>query len=563
MKRKDLKKSVERITKEMDAITDDKAHSVQAKLLNLVEDCVSEVDTLQSEIRALKDEVNRLKGEQGKPHINRQKKNPKEDSDADKGNGDHSSEKNRKPDKTPRKEKSKKNIKVDSQITCPLNKGNLPNDLEFKGYESKIIQDIIMTTNNIEYQREVYYSPSTNKTYMADLPAGCQGSYGPGIKATVLSLYHDSKMTMPAIERFFSTHTILISQATISRMLTDNHELFHQEKEAIIAAGLQSTPYQHFDDTGARVNGKNHYTHVLCNPFYTAYFTVPKKDRMTVLGILCRGELKFTFNDKSFQMMTDWGLAEKHLSTLKSIISSTVITRAEIDDVIEKLFSVYKRKKHKNNKRIILESAAITFYQSSKYAIDYLVCDDAPQFNNIAKHKALCWVHEGRHYKKLNPIVAHHRTILDDFINKFWGFYQSLLDYKENPCETKEKQLSQQFDTLFSEKTGYEQLDERNAKTFAKKSMLMLVLLFPFLPLHNNPAELGARYQARHRDINLQTKNKKGTDAKDTFATIVQTARKLNVIFFDYLKDRISNKHEMPSLASLIIQQSQPIPDTS
>ena len=62
-------------------------------------------------------------------------------------------------------------------------------------------------------------------------------------------------------------------------MLTDDLEEFYQEKADIITAGLQSTRYQHLDDTGARVNGKNHYTHILCNPFYTAYFTVPRKDR--------------------------------------------------------------------------------------------------------------------------------------------------------------------------------------------------------------------------------------------------------------------------------------------
>jgi len=189
------------------------------------------------------------------------------------------------------------------------------------------------------------------------------------------------------------------------------------------------------------------------------------------------------------------------------------------------------------------------------------VCDNAPQFNNIAKHKALCWVHEGRHYKKLNPIFSQHKTILDEFIAKFWGFYRALLDYKAYPSTEKALQLSERFDVIFTEKTGYRQLDDRIAKTYANKPALLLVLEFPFLPLHNNTAELGARYQARHRDINLQTKNKKGTDAKDTFATIVQTARKLKVTFFDYIKDRISKKYEMPSLASLISQKSQTVPD--
>lgn len=30
-----------------------------------------------------------------------------------------------------------------------------------------------------------------------------------------------------------------------------------------------------------------------------------------------------------------------------------------------------------------------------------LVCDDAPQFTLVTEELALCWVHEGRLYKKL------------------------------------------------------------------------------------------------------------------------------------------------------------------
>jgi hypothetical protein len=78
------------------------------------------------------------------------------------------------------------------------------------------------------------------------------------------------------------------------------------------------------------------------------------------------------------------------------------------------------------------------------------------------------------------------------------------------------------------------------------------VLQHPELPLHNNDSELGARVQARYRDISFQTKNLKGTECKDTFMTIVETARKLGVNVCNYIFDRISNKFKMPSLASLI-----------
>ncbi len=51
--------------------------------------------------------------------------------------------------------------------------------------------------------------------------------------------------------------------------------------------------------------------------------------------------------------------------------------------------------------------------------------------------------------------------------------------------------------------------------------------------------------------------NEKGTKAKDTFATIVQTANKLGVNIYHYLHDRISKKFAMPSLADLISEKNQ------
>ena len=181
------------------------------------------------------------------------------------------------------------------------------------------------------------------------------------------------------------------------------------------------------------------------------------------------------------------------------------------------------------------------------------MCDDAPQFNLIAQYKSLCWIHEGRHYKKLKPIVPLHQTMQHDFITKLWGFYHTLLDYTEQPTSSVATQLNDEFDKIFSTKTGYDQLDERIALTAAKKEALLLALKFPFLPLHNNSSEGGAQHQARLRDIHLQTRNEKGTRAKDTFATIVTTARKLQVNLYELFYDRISGNFLMSSLASLIL----------
>ena len=178
--------------------------------------------------------------------------------------------------------------------------------------------------------------------------------------------------------------------------------------------------------------------------------------------------------------------------------------------------------------------------------------DDAPQFKQITPLTALCWIHDGRHYKKLSPVILSHRKQLDTFLTSYWDYYHQLLAYKTEPCVATAETLLNEFDQLFTTKTGYAQLDDRIEKTKAKKESLLLVLNHPTIPLHNNASELGARVQARYRDMSLHTVSEKGTESKDTFMTLVDTARKLAVNSFHYLLDRISGKNEMPALDSLI-----------
>ena len=300
---------------------------------------------------------------------------------------------------------------------------------------------------------------------------------------------------------------------------------------------------------------------MLCNPFYTAYFTRPAKDRLTVLKIVAGGDLEFHLNEESLQLMEHLGLPKKYLLQINELNHpSKVLNEIEMDELIQRLFPD-PNKCHKNRK-VIKEACALTAYRYQESAIEILLCDDAPQFKNITEHVALCWIHEGRHYKKLKPFRAANQAKLDHFLSVFWGFYRSLLAYKVAPDQNKEKEITKHFETLFSTRTGYDLLDERIARTQAKKDNLLLVLKYPHLPLHNNDAELGARTQARKRDISLQTKNEKGTEAKDTMMTIIETAKKLGVNVINYIHDRISQSFKMPSLASIINFKSQADPET-
>src|SRR5207344_3618370 len=112
--------------------------------------------------------------------------------------------------------------------------------------------------------------------------------------------------------------------------------------------------------------------------------------------------------------------------------------------------------------------------------------------------------------------------------------------------------LEGEFEVLFATVTGYEALDERITKTHATKSCLLMVLAHPEIPLHNNPAELGARARVRKRDVSFGPRTREGATAWDTFMTLAETATKLGGSFYHSMHDRVSGAYQMPSLADLI-----------
>lgn len=552
MKRKHIQSILEALEKQLEHVNDPISTAVITTLFNLVESLVEQIEAQAQQIQALKDEINQLKGEQGKPKLRKQSKGNEDECD------DHSSEEERKK-REPKKPKKpggtkKSTVAIDRTVEVSLDKEILPAGGHSNGIITTVVQDINFGTDNIEFKRETYYIAQTGHYFIAPLPEGYDSEYGPKIKAFIKTAYSSWNMTFKHITAQLTCMGVQITISTVSRIALNQNDVFHQEKKEVVCAGLQSTSYQHLDDTSGRECGQNCYVNILANPYYTAYFTLPKKDRLTIIELLSVDGLRFILNQEAVMLMDTLGLPERYLTPVKDLITVKYVTRADMDRWLAGIFP--NPKKHKKHRKIILEACAITAYQFGPYAISQLIVDDAPQFKLITLWLGLCWIHEGRHFKKMSPVISRHTALLETFREQFWDYYQSLLDYKENSSDKEADVLSKRFDELFSQTTGYEKLDKQIALTLAKKEALLLVLQFPFIPIHNNPAELGARVQARNRDIHLHTMSAAGTQTKDTLATLSETANKLTVNFYEYLLDRITKKYKMPSLAGLIKQHS-------
>jgi hypothetical protein len=529
----------------------DGARQAIVMLLNLVETLKGETRELREQVQRLRDEINRLKGEQGKPNIKPNKQKGE--------SSDHSSERERRQPKKRKKRRKLDRVKIDRTEELDVERERLPADAKFKGHEEVVVQDLSIHTDNVLFRKRKYYSASEGKTYLAELPPGYTGEFGPGIKALAIVMHFGMQTTEPKIVEFFDYFGTQISSGQLSNILIKGQETFHAEKNAIYAAGLRSSPWQHIDETGARVNGQNQHCHIVCNPLYSAYFTTERKDRLTVIDVLRNtSERTFLLNEEAFELLRSLRVSARVTGQLHYLPHDQELSESEFTSLLSQHLPDLGPQQHSR----ILDAAAIAAYhaQTGFPIVEMLICDDAPQFKLVTDELSLCWIHEGRHYKKLIPHVGYHRQLLDEFLKRYWGFYGQLLVYRGHPTEEERVRLASEFDALFSTVTGYDALDRRFTKTKAKKEAMLMVLAHPEIPLHNNSAELAARKRVRRRKISFGTRSEDGTRAWDTFATLEATAKKLGVSFYQHIYDRISGAYRMPSLAALIsarVQQLQ------
>jgi hypothetical protein len=93
-------------------------------------------------------------------------------------------------------------IHIDREEKCAVDTEQLPEDAVPNGYEYKVVQDLIIKTDNVRFKREKYYSPSMNKTWLGKVPVGYEGDYGPHINSDIISMKYVNNMSVPKINEF-------------------------------------------------------------------------------------------------------------------------------------------------------------------------------------------------------------------------------------------------------------------------------------------------------------------------------------------------------------------------
>ena len=546
----DVRDILKRIEDQLATVLDLGPQAQQAiqGLLNLVEHLVSDQEGLIREVQRLKQQLD-----------NKKQTKTTNSADDDKPDTDHSSEKRRRKRQEPKPRpagdrRSFKDLAIHETVECPVDPDVLPPDAVRVEDESVIVQDIEIRPRNIRFQRHVHYSATEKKIFHGPLPAGSDhGDFCPGLRDLILSLKYCGNMSEPKIGEFLQNFDVQISAGSLSNILTNTAQSFEDEFHDLFTAGLASTPYQQTDDTSARVAGKFWHTHIVCSPYYTAFFTRPHKDRLTVLSVLQDTTSPgFRFNAKTLELLEPYETPQKWRRRVAALGEDVEYDAGACRALLDDWFGAGRT----SQTRTQIEQAAATVYyqqQTRVPVVETLVCDDARQFKSITDQLALCWIHAGRHYEKLSPVVSRHAVLLDAFAEQFWDYYAALQRYCDGPTAAEAERLRLEFDELFSTRTGYASLDDRIAKTAAKKNELLTVLSHPEVPLHNNASELGARVSARRRDVSLHSKSERGARAMDIFTTLIQTCKKLRISAYAYLSDRLTRRYAMPSLADQIL----------
>jgi len=516
--------------------------------MNLLESQSSIISNQSKEIQELKDEINRMKGEHGDLPPRQKRKV-------------HVGQKTKiKAKRSAHKKKSKKaKLVIDQVVNCKIDTSQLPLDATLHHYDKLIQQDIIFKRQNTLFRIPVYYSKSKKSTYRGILPKEYHGQFGKRLESFVQLFHHYCDVTQSRLNALLKNIGIQISSGKICSILLTNGATMEQEAKRILLNGLLEVPYVQMDGTKSKEFGQNKTTQIICTEHYTVYQTMSSKCRAHVIGALQarRGnDVPLLYDQQSILDLAASKIPKKDQRLLAQLLTiDKTYTITELEELLQsKAVHLLSKKSHPD----VLAILAARYYQTQSEfpVVQTLLTDAGHEYAKVAEHHALCWIHEDRHFKKMVPKLEMNQQLLEKFRCQLWCFYKDLLNFKELDRAQQKQQrilLRQKFDTIFTQKTNYQDLNKEIDKTLRRKEKLLRILDLPTLPLHNNKAELAVRRKVRKRDISLHTMSACGTAAQDAFMSVVETAAKLGVNALDYLYDRVSGNYSMPHLADLII----------
>jgi hypothetical protein len=497
------------------------------------------IEQLQERVHQLEDEIARLKGLKARPRIapSSLESPPRPPRDP----------KAKRPGSAKRQKTAQLIITEEAIIALPA----VPEGAIFKGYEDFVVQDLVLTPRVIRYRRERWQTRE-GQSLVAPLPAaGVHGShFGPDLICFILHQYHHQHVTQPLLLEQLRQLGIDISAGELCRILTEQKEAFHQEKDALLPAALAVSAYVEVDDTGARHRGHNGACTQIGNEFFAYFASTESKSRLNFLELLRGPHTDYVIDEIAVAYWRQQGLpaaVADRLGRGPHTFADPAAWKAQL----ERLGVTAPR-----HVRIASEGALLGSLMAHGVSPELVILSDGAGQYDVLTHAA-CWLHAERPLARMIPYSERHRAAIAAIRGEIWELYQDLKGYRQRPEPALRNDLAARFDTLCAKRTGFPSIDGVLEGMGAHRAALLRVLDRPEVPLHTNLSERHLRDYVTKRKISGGTRSESGRRARDTFASLKKTCRELGVNFWAYLQDRVRGAGQIPRLEELIRRKAE------